>query len=195
MMIFRAIPSLMLFASLILFAPFQRAFGDSPQRPLLSSPAFSSAPDASALRSADASALRHWYLHKFRLCESHRREPVDYSSPAYRTQTKLLNPTGGSRWIVQAQPARPTTEQRSGLNNPPAPAGGIQRIFPVFGRSGLNDPPAPAGGIWLELDIICVDTNAASVWHPQTFPQRRAITPHPLASDELRPKIPSTGSR
>ncbi len=71
---------------------------------------------------------------------------VQAQPTAHRQNSR--NPTGGSRWMVQAQPAHPTTEQRSGLNNPPAPAGGIRGIFPVFGRSGLNDPPAPAGGIW-----------------------------------------------
>ncbi|MGH7452076.1 MAG: hypothetical protein ACRENG_12070, partial [bacterium] len=50
---------------------------------------------------------------------------------------------------------------RLGLNNPPAPAGGIRGIFPAFGRLGLNNPPAPAGGI--RLNIICVDTNAADI--------------------------------
>src|SRR5262245_50462791 len=39
--------------------------------------------------------------------ESHRRQPVDRSIPAYGALGMLSNPTGGSRWIVQSQPARP----------------------------------------------------------------------------------------
>src|SRR5262245_24483971 len=49
------------------------------------------------------------FLHKLWLCESHRRQPVDISIPAYRAPGMLSNPTGGSRWIVQSQPAPPTT--------------------------------------------------------------------------------------
>src|SRR5262245_42883721 len=41
--------------------------------------------------------------------ESHRRQPVDRSILTYRTLKTLLNPTGGSRRIVQSLPVRSTT--------------------------------------------------------------------------------------
>jgi len=64
------------------------------------------------LREAVAQTVQLKFLHKFWLCEFHRRQPVDRSIPAYMTLGILLNPTGGSRWIVQSQPARPITESK-----------------------------------------------------------------------------------
>jgi len=87
--------------------------------------------------------------------------------PSLPTRLLLLNPTSGSWWIVQIQPTHTPTspeshqrklvdcsnpaysrsEERLGLNNPPASAGGILWIALSVCRSGLNNPPASAGGI------------------------------------------------
>ncbi len=69
---------------------------------------------------------RHWYLHKLCSTESHRREPVNCSIP-----TCVSNDGTGE----------------AGLERSTGSRRGDSREFSVSGRSGLNDPPAPAGGI------------------------------------------------
>ena len=69
--------------------------------------------------------------------ESHHRQVVDGSILTYRTHKN-------------------TPESHH------LPVVGLRGIFPALGRQGMNDPPAPAGGI--RLNIICVDTSESSSW-------------------------------
>src|SRR5262245_40134348 len=93
-----------------------------------------------------------------RTFKSHRRQPADHSILTYRTLKTLLNPTGGSRWMVHSLPVRSTTGNRGGdwtiHRLPPV---GFRGIFLVLGRLGLNHPPAAAGGIYKAR--TCANTN------------------------------------
>src|SRR5262245_13594718 len=86
----------------------------------------------------------------FNLCstESHRREPVDRSIPAYKDWKD--SPESHHRQVVDR--SSPTCslnngKQGLGLNDPPPASGGILEDSQVFCRSGLNDPPPAGGGI------------------------------------------------
>ena len=112
----------------------------------------------------DAMTLRHWYLHNLMLCESHHRQVVDRSFPAYRTYK--TTPESHHRQVVDRSiPALALNDGKQGLgmNDPPPAGGGIVGNLSSPCRLGLNDPSAPADGI--RLNIICVDTNDARSWH------------------------------
>src|SRR5215510_14790191 len=86
------------------------------------------------------------YLHKLCSTESHRREPVDRSIPAYNIYTNYVqpNPAGGSRWIVQSQPTISTQIMFNRI--PPAGAGGsFNPSLQGLGRFPRIPPPAGGG--------------------------------------------------
>src|SRR5262245_2478942 len=78
----------------------------------------------------------HWYLHKFRLSGSPPPAGGGWFNPDLRAQQRKTR--------VGIEPSTTCRWRDSGK-------------FSSSCRLGLNDPPAPAGGI--RLNIICVDTN------------------------------------
>jgi cysteine desulfurase len=102
----------------------------------------------SACHSGNHQASPTFFARK--VLKSHLRQRVDISGPAYQClKSLLLNPTCGSRWMVQVLPISVMNlRARLHLKYPSAAAEGIQETNPNLScRSNLNYPPAAAGGI------------------------------------------------
>src|SRR5262245_51295958 len=86
--------------------------------------------------SIGSGGFSHWYLHKFRLSGIPPPAGGGWFNPDLRAQQRKTR--------VGIEPSTTCRWWDSGM-------------FSISCRLGLNDPPAPAGGI--RLNIICVDTN------------------------------------
>jgi len=79
--------------------------------------------------------------------KSHRREPVDRSSPTYRIQERF--PESHRREPVDCSGPTfvPSLGAQAGLEHSTGSRRWDSGVLSSSGRLGLNDPPAPAGGI------------------------------------------------
>src|SRR5215510_14511147 len=114
----------------------------------------------SAVETPDISRLPapHWCLHKFWPCKSHRRQPVDGSIPTYLRPERFpgIPPAAAGGWFIPSL-CFPLLSAQVGNEPSTGCRRRDSRDFLVSCRSGLNDPPAAAGGIW--LNVTCGVTN------------------------------------